>query len=62
MTVRNAFALGLITFKKLFLKILRLGKLSILGFSLFHLMMTEEKRVILKELGLTAFSSIVNSD
>ena len=62
MTVRNAFALGLITFKKLFLKILRLGTLSILGFSLFHLMMTEEKRVILKELGLTALSSIVNSD
>ena len=62
MAVRYAFAVGFINFKNLFLKILRLGKFSILVFSLFHLMMTEEKRVILKELRLTALSSRVNSD
>ena len=62
MAARSAFAVGLINFKNLFLKILRLGKLSILGFSLFHLMMTLEKKVFLKELRLTALSSRVKSD
>ena len=47
------FAVGLINFKILFLKILRLGAFWISGSNLFHSMMTDGKKVFLKKLCLT---------
>ena len=46
------FAVGLINFKIFFLKILRLGAFWISGSSLFHSMMTDGKKVVLKKLCL----------
>ena len=47
------FVVGLINFKILFLKILKLGGFWISGSSLFHSVMTDGKKVFLKKLCLT---------
>ena len=47
------FMVGLINFKIFFLKILRLGVFWISGFSLFHSIVTDRKKVFLKKLCLT---------
>ena len=62
MAVRYAFVVGIRNFKTFVLKRLSLGKMLILGFSLFHSTMTEEKKVYFKELSLTIVPSIVRPD
>ena len=48
------FAVGLIKFRTLFLKILRLGAFWILGSSLFHSIVTDGKKAFLEKLCLTS--------